>query len=113
MNVPYQDGKILYSLVLKGHFKNILEIGTSTGHSTIWLAWAALSPIPVPISQHPFRSDQEKKATLVPLSRFDVYLSCYDLVTPFCPMPLPPLCLGRTGGGVRRRTPGVPPRRTH
>ena len=41
MNVPYQDGKTLYSLVLKGRFKNILEIGTSTGHSTIWLAWAA------------------------------------------------------------------------
>ena len=40
-NVPYQDGKILYDLVLKGGFKNILEIGTSTGHSTIWLAWAA------------------------------------------------------------------------
>jgi predicted O-methyltransferase YrrM len=41
MNVPYQDGKTLYSLVLKGRFQNILEIGTSTGHSTIWLAWAA------------------------------------------------------------------------
>ncbi len=41
MNVPYQDGKILYSLVLKGRFQNILEIGTSTGHSTIWLVWAA------------------------------------------------------------------------
>ena len=41
MNVPYADGKILYSLVLKGRCKNILEIGTSTGHSTIWLAWAA------------------------------------------------------------------------
>lgn len=41
MNVPYEDGKTLYSLVLKGRFKNILEIGTSTGHSTIWLAWAA------------------------------------------------------------------------
>jgi caffeoyl-CoA O-methyltransferase len=41
LNVPYEDGKILYSLVLKGRFKNILEIGTSTGHSTIWLAWAA------------------------------------------------------------------------
>ena len=40
-NVPYADGQILYSLVLKGRFKNILEIGTSTGHSTIWLAWAA------------------------------------------------------------------------
>jgi caffeoyl-CoA O-methyltransferase len=41
LNVPYEDGKTLYSLVLKGRFKNILEIGTSTGHSTIWLAWAA------------------------------------------------------------------------
>lgn len=40
-NVPYEDGKILYDLVIKGNFKNILEIGTSTGHSTIWLAWAA------------------------------------------------------------------------
>jgi caffeoyl-CoA O-methyltransferase len=40
-NVPYEDGKFLYSLVLKGRFKNILEIGTSTGHSTIWLAWGA------------------------------------------------------------------------
>ncbi len=40
-NVPYEDGKILYNLILKGNFKNILEIGTSTGHSTIWLAWAA------------------------------------------------------------------------
>jgi len=41
MNVPYEDGKTLYALVLKSRFKNILEIGTSTGHSTIWLAWAA------------------------------------------------------------------------
>jgi caffeoyl-CoA O-methyltransferase len=40
-NVPYEDGKILYDLVLKGNYKNIMEIGTSTGHSTIWLAWAA------------------------------------------------------------------------
>jgi len=40
-NVPYEDGKILHDLVVKGKFKNILEIGTSTGHSTIWLAWAA------------------------------------------------------------------------
>jgi caffeoyl-CoA O-methyltransferase len=41
LNVPYKDGEILYDLVIKGNFKNILEIGTSTGHSTIWLAWAA------------------------------------------------------------------------
>jgi predicted O-methyltransferase YrrM len=40
-NVPYEDGEVLYDLVVKNRFRNILEIGTSTGHSTIWLAWAA------------------------------------------------------------------------
>lgn len=40
-NVPYEDGQVLHDLVLQNGFKNILEIGTSTGHSTIWLAWAA------------------------------------------------------------------------
>ena len=41
LNVPESDGKLLYELVVKNKYKNILEIGTSTGHSTIWLAWAA------------------------------------------------------------------------
>lgn len=41
LNVPYEDGKILHDLVVKGRFRRILDIGTSTGHSTIWLAWAA------------------------------------------------------------------------
>lgn len=41
LNVPYDDGKLLFNMVVKGKFKRILEIGTSTGHSTIWLAWAA------------------------------------------------------------------------
>ncbi len=40
-NVPFEDGKILHDLVVAGRFTRILEIGTSTGHSTIWLAWAA------------------------------------------------------------------------
>jgi len=39
-NVPYQDGKVLYDLIIKNKYKSALEIGTSTGHSTIWLAWA-------------------------------------------------------------------------
>ena len=39
-NVPYEDGKILHDLVVQNGFKNVLEIGTSTGHSAIWLAWA-------------------------------------------------------------------------
>ncbi len=39
-NVPEQDGRILHELVLKHHFTRALEIGTSTGHSGIWIAWA-------------------------------------------------------------------------
>jgi caffeoyl-CoA O-methyltransferase len=40
MNVPYQDGKFLYDLIIKNKYTSALEIGTSTGHSTVWLAWA-------------------------------------------------------------------------
>ena len=40
MNVPPQDGKLLYDLIIKGRYKNALEIGTSTGHSGIYIAWA-------------------------------------------------------------------------
>lgn len=40
MNVPASDGKVLYDLILKNKAKRALEIGTSTGHSTIWIAWA-------------------------------------------------------------------------
>ena len=34
-NVPYSDGKVLYDLVLKNNYTKALEIGTSTGLSTI------------------------------------------------------------------------------
>lgn len=40
MNVPYEDGQILHDLIVKNKYTAALEIGTSTGHSTIWLAWA-------------------------------------------------------------------------
>ena len=39
-NVPEVDGKVLYDLILKNSYKKALEIGTSTGHSAIWMAWA-------------------------------------------------------------------------
>jgi len=39
-NVPEEDGKILYEIVIENKYKKALEIGTSTGHSTIWIAWA-------------------------------------------------------------------------
>jgi len=40
MNVPWEDGQILHDLVVKGGHKRALEIGTSTGHSSVWIAWA-------------------------------------------------------------------------
>jgi len=40
MNVPASDGKLLYDIIIENNYKNALEIGTSTGHSAIWIAWA-------------------------------------------------------------------------
>jgi caffeoyl-CoA O-methyltransferase len=39
-NIPYSDGKVLYDLVLKNKYKKAIDIGTSTGLSAIWIAWA-------------------------------------------------------------------------
>jgi len=40
MNVPTSDAKLLYDLIIKGNYKSALEIGTSTGYSGIYIAWA-------------------------------------------------------------------------
>ncbi len=40
LNVPYQDGQVLHDIILEKGYMSALEIGTSTGHSTIWIAWA-------------------------------------------------------------------------
>ena len=40
LNIPTSDGQLLYDLILKGNYKSALEIGTSTGHSGIYIAWA-------------------------------------------------------------------------
>jgi caffeoyl-CoA O-methyltransferase len=40
MNIPVSDGKVLYDIIVKNNYKSALEIGTSTGHSAIWIAWA-------------------------------------------------------------------------
>jgi len=39
-NVPEIDGKVLYDLIIKNNYRRAVEIGTSTGHSAIWMAWA-------------------------------------------------------------------------
>lgn len=40
MNIPVEDGKFMYDLIIENNFTSALEIGTSTGHSSIWIAWA-------------------------------------------------------------------------
>ena len=39
-NVPMSDGQVLYDLVVENGYTQALDIGTSTGHSAIWIAWA-------------------------------------------------------------------------
>jgi predicted O-methyltransferase YrrM len=39
-NVPYEDGKVLHDLIVRNQHTRALEIGTSSGHSAIWIAWA-------------------------------------------------------------------------
>ena len=40
LNVPASDGQVLHDLILKHKYTRALEIGTSTGHSGVWIAWA-------------------------------------------------------------------------
>lgn len=40
LNVSYTDGKVLYDLIITNRYTRALDIGTSTGHSAIWMAWA-------------------------------------------------------------------------
>jgi caffeoyl-CoA O-methyltransferase len=40
MNVPMADGRTLHRLIVENKYTRALEIGTSTGHSALWIAWA-------------------------------------------------------------------------
>jgi caffeoyl-CoA O-methyltransferase len=40
LNVPEADGRALHDIVLRNGYKSALEIGTSTGHSGVWIGWA-------------------------------------------------------------------------
>ncbi len=40
LNVPMTDGRILHNIIVENGYTQAYEIGTSTGHSTIWIAWA-------------------------------------------------------------------------
>ncbi|UCD90481.1 MAG: class I SAM-dependent methyltransferase [Desulfobacterales bacterium] len=39
-NIPEVDAKVLYDLIILNNYKKAVDIGTSTGHSAIWMAWA-------------------------------------------------------------------------
>ncbi len=40
MNIPEADGQVLYNLIIKNNYKKAVEVGTSTGHSAVWIPWA-------------------------------------------------------------------------
>ncbi len=40
MNVPMVDGQKLFDLIVEHGYTRAVEVGTSTGHSGIWIAWA-------------------------------------------------------------------------
>ena len=40
LNVPESDDRVLHDLILEHKSTRALEIGTSTGHSGVWMAWA-------------------------------------------------------------------------
>jgi len=39
-NVPTVDGQEIYDLIVDNGYTRAVEVGTSTGHSGIWIAWA-------------------------------------------------------------------------
>jgi caffeoyl-CoA O-methyltransferase len=40
MNIPMRDGQLLHDIIVENNYTHALEIGTSTGHSAVWIAWA-------------------------------------------------------------------------
>ncbi|HDT13637.1 MAG TPA: methyltransferase [Candidatus Aminicenantes bacterium] len=40
MNISEADGRILHDIIVENGYTQALEIGTSTGRSGIWIAWA-------------------------------------------------------------------------
>jgi len=40
MNVPEVDGQKLFDLIVENGYTRAVEVGMSTGRSTIWIAWA-------------------------------------------------------------------------
>jgi caffeoyl-CoA O-methyltransferase len=70
LNVPSGDAQMLYDIIIKGKYKNALEIGTSTGHSGTYIAWALsktggkLITIDIDPERHKIAVENFKKAGL-------------------------------------------------
>jgi predicted O-methyltransferase YrrM len=70
MNVPASDGHLLFDIIVDNKYTHALEIGTSTGHSGIWIAWALsktggkLITIDIDESRHREAVENFKKAGL-------------------------------------------------
>lgn len=69
-NVPETDGKLLHDTIIKNGYTKALEIGTSTGQSAIWIAWALsktggkLITVEIDESRHKKALENFKKASL-------------------------------------------------
>lgn len=70
-NVPYLDGQVLHDLIVEKGYTSALEIGTSTGHSSIWIAWGLsktggkLISIEIDEGRYKQAQDNIKKAGLI------------------------------------------------
>ena len=92
LNVPAIDGQLLYDIIVKNNYKSALEIGTSTGHSGIWIAWALsktggkLITIDIDESRHNTAVENFKKAgvsALIDARLADAHTLVKELNGPF------------------------------
>lgn len=91
LNVPESDGRVLHDLILKHKFTRALEIGTSTGHSGIWIAWAlaktggTLTTVEIDPDRHRTALANFKEAGLAPY--IDARLGDAHEIVPALPGP--------------------------
>ena len=91
-NVPPVDGRTLHDLIVKNNFTRALEIGTSTGHSAIWISKALTRTggklITIEIDQHRYETavanfQQAGVSFLIDARLADAHALVYELEGPF------------------------------
>jgi caffeoyl-CoA O-methyltransferase len=92
MNIQEADGRVLYDLIIKHQYTRALEIGTSTGRSGTWIAWALsktggkLITIEIDESRHKKAVENFEKAGLgefVDARLADAHMLVKELPGPF------------------------------